>query len=250
MLSSWNGRLTLSLLLCGLLALSLVGCDGDDATQAEDVAPVVVATPPGGEGVAEGEPEAVAAEGDGDVPADATDDGRADAPLNGIVELDLPTIDGVVADGEYAHTASIARMSIHWSNDAETLFLAMVAPGRGYVAVGFDPVSRKVGANYILGWVDEDGASLRDHVGTRGNLHEPDTALGGTDDIIEFAGAESDRATTIEFAIPLDSGDALDRPLVAGNSYVLHAAYHRSRDDDFSTHTGWGIGELALDAVP
>jgi len=160
------------------------------------------------------------------------------------------TIDGVIADGEYAHETSISRMEVFWSNNAETLYMAIVAPGAGYVAVGFDPVDRKVGANYILGWVDENGATLRDHMGTRGNLHEPDTALGGTDDILAFAGTEIDRATTIEFAIPLDSGDPFDRPLAPGETYVLHVAYHRSRDNDFAVHTGWGIGELVLDPAP
>lgn len=159
-------------------------------------------------------------------------------------------VDGVIGAGEYAHETSIARMLIYWSNDESTLRMGILAPGTGYVAVGLDPVDRKVGANYILGWVTDDAAFVRDHVGTYGNLHEPDDAVGGTDDIIESAGTEIDRETTLEFIIPLDSGDVRDRPLAPGGTYVLYAAYHRSRDDDFSVHTGWGVGEISLDPAP
>ena len=246
MRSKTNGRLLLCLLLCALAILLLVGCDGNDETHSEDAAPSEVVTTLR----EDSEAEAPVAEGDAVVPADVTNEGGANDLLAEVEGTGALSIDGVVSDGEYSHSAAVARMTIHWSNDAETLHMALVAPGTGYVAVGFDPVNRKMGANYILGWVDEKGATLRDHIGTRGNLHEPDTALGGTDDIIEFAGTEAEQQTTIEFAIPLDSGDAFDRPLVPGGRYVLHAAYHRSRDDDFSVHTGWGIGELTLDAIP
>jgi len=246
MRSKTNGRLLLCLLLCALAILLLVGCDGNDETHSEDAAPSEVVTTLR----EDSEAEAPVAEGDAVVPADVTNEGGANDLLAEVEGTGALSIDGVVSDGEYSHSAAVARMTIHWSNDAETLHMALVAPGTGYVAVGFDPVNRKMGANYILGWVDEKGATLRDHIGTRGNLHEPDTALGGTDDLIEFAGTEAEQQTTIEFAIPLDSGDAFDRPLVPGGRYVLHAAYHRSRDDDFSVHTGWGIGELTLDAIP
>jgi len=246
MRSKMNGKLSLCLLLCVLSVLLLMGCDGGNATQAEDVSPAEVVTPLREDsGV-----EAPVAVGDAVAPADVTNESGANDLLAVVEGTGVLSIDGVVSDGEYSHSAAVARMTIHWSNDAETLHMALVAPGTGYVAVGFDPVNRKMGANYILGWVDEKGATLRDHIGTRGNLHEPDTALGGTDDLIEFAGTEAEQQTTIEFAIPLDSGDAFDRPLVPGGRYVLHAAYHRSRDDDFSVHTGWGIGELTLDAIP
>ena len=57
-----------------------------------------------------------------------------------------PDVDGRVAAGGYAHHQTLAGVEIHWANDAELLWMALVAPVVGYLAVGFDPVDRKVGA--------------------------------------------------------------------------------------------------------
>jgi len=161
-----------------------------------------------------------------------------------------PVVDGLVGEDEYVHEMRLGGMRVLWANDAEFLRMALVAPGTGYVSVGFDPVDRKVGANYIIGYVDDTGVTLRDHVGTRGNLHQADTEVGGTDDIVEFAGTETDDETILEFVIPLDSGDPRDRPLRPGGSYEIQVAYQESRDDLISWHSRHGVGTIEIDPAP
>ena len=44
--------------------------------------------------------------------------------------------------------------------------------------------------------------------------------------------------TSISFTIPLDSGDALDKPLVPGVSYKVIVAYGPDGADEFGTYHG------------
>jgi len=165
-------------------------------------------------------------------------------------EAPYATVDGVIDPGEYAHRLPLGGMEVHWSNDEVLLWVGLPAPATGYVSVGFDPVERKVGANFIIGYVREGVALIPDHVGTRGNLHEADIEVGGEDNLNAAAGTEAAGRTVLEFVIPLDSGDPNDRPLQPGGTYEIQVAYHLTRDDFTSWHSRHGIGEFSLDQVP
>jgi hypothetical protein len=167
-------------------------------------------------------------------------------------EAEQPTggwqANGAISDGEYAHTTTIGDVALWWYNDAEFLYLAMEAPTTGWVAVGLDPEDRMQGANYLFGAVVAGEAMIWDAYGTApaGNAHPPDEELGGTNDIVAYAGVEEAGVTRFEVQIPLDSGDEFDKPLEAGNTYPVIAAMGAS--DSFDTHhLSRGAGSLTLD---
>lgn len=250
-------------LMCGflvLLPILLAGCDGEDS----EFTPQAQADAEMPGPVASGEPEPVLPVEESGAATDTATTGTASesterSDVAGTPPEDpatkepeaggsgRPLIDGVVEAGEYVHELSIGGMSIHWANDAQLLHVGLVSPGTGYVTAGFDPTDRKVGGNYIIGYVTETETVVVDHAGTRGNLHEADVDLGGTDDIVAFAGTETNGETTIEFTIPLDSGDPYDRTLAPGGTYTLLVAYQDTRDDLISWHSRHGMGEITLD---
>ena len=159
----------------------------------------------------------------------------------------LPAIDGIVSANEYMHitTDSSTGITVSWTNTEETIYVALESPGTGYVSIGFDPDSAMSGANFIFGYVTSEGSFARDEYGTSLFGHGPDTSNGGTDDIIEHAGMESE-GTTFEFSIPLDSGDSKDKPLTPGSSYSCLLAY--SGTDNFTTkHSKRGSVTITLD---
>jgi len=235
---------TIAMVMTAVAAALLAGCgDGMRGTGDAATADEGSAAPSGTGDVDPSEPETSTADS-ALLGGEATD--AADAAL----VRGGPDVNGRVAAGEYAHHQTLAGVEIHWANDAELLWMALVAPVAGYLAVGFDPVDRKVGANYIIGYVEDGEAVIRDHVGTRGNLQAHDPIVGGTDDILQSAGTETDGVTTLEFVIPLDTGDASDRPLSPGETYELQVAYQSNRDDLVSWHSRHGVGEIALDPVP
>ncbi|UCF09523.1 MAG: hypothetical protein JSW65_05515 [Candidatus Bipolaricaulota bacterium] len=159
-------------------------------------------------------------------------------------------VDGVIADGEYPHSVEVTGMTVYWGNDAENLRMGLVSPGTGYVSVGLAPDRRMEGANFILGAVVDGWAAVRDDIGTGPVAHEADIERGGTDDVLEWGGSETEGATVFEFVIPLDSGDAQDKPLVPGEVYELLVAYHETSDDFSARHSARGAAEITLDPAP
>jgi hypothetical protein len=104
------------------------------------------------------------------------------------------------------------------------------------------------GANYLFGYVGNGEALLWDAYGTapRGANHPPDEELGGTNDIVAFAGVEEEGVTRFEVQIPLDSGDTFDRPLEAGRTYPIIVAIG-TQDEYNAYHQNYARGELILD---
>jgi hypothetical protein len=158
--------------------------------------------------------------------------------------------DGVIVAGEYAHFVDADGFQVHWSNDSEVLRVAMVSPGLGYAAIGFDPENRMQGANIILGAVTDGQTTWRDDYGTGTMSHTADVTRGGTDDVIEAAGRERNGYTIFEFVIPLDSGDPMDKPLLPGETYKILVAYQATSDNFNLKHTRGGTGDIRLDPAP
>ena len=157
--------------------------------------------------------------------------------------------DGVIGEGEYAHTTEAAGVTFHWTNDAEYLYAALSAETTGWVAVGFDPENRMQGANYIYGYVTNGAAFVEDMFGTSPagpGSHPADEDLGGGNDVVEYAGSEQGGVTVIEFKVPLDSGDEYDKPMVPGQTYRINLAMGAA-DDLNSYHAGRGTSEITLD---
>jgi len=160
------------------------------------------------------------------------------------------SIDGAIGATEYAHSTVVAGVEVSWTNDATYLRVGLVAPGTGYVAIGFDPVRQMEGANFILGYVEDGKGYFRDDFGTEPTAHMADVDRGGVDNIVSSAGAEWTDRTILEFIIPLDSGDEMDKPLVPGGTYTVLLAYHDLQDGFTARHSRRGTGQIQLDAAP
>lgn len=158
-----------------------------------------------------------------------------------------PIVDGVIHTGEYAHAMEAGGFRVYWSNDAIVLRMGLLSPGTGYVAIGLAPERRMQGANFILGAVQNGRTDMRDDYGTGVLSHSADVDNGGSSDILAYEGRELNGQTTIEFIIPLDSGDAFDKPLEPGKTYEVLVAFHSTNDSFSARHSQRGSGELRLD---
>lgn len=119
-----------------------------------------------------------------------------------------------------------------WKISGGTMEGILAAPTEGWVAVGFNPVEMMKGANFIIGYVDEGKAFIRDDFGTRGTSHASDESEGGSTDVTLISGKEENGWTVIRFSLPLASGDPLDGVIRSGETTVLLLAYGGS--DGFS----------------
>jgi hypothetical protein len=137
-----------------------------------------------------------------------------------------PMIDGVIHEDEYR----IEEIEIYIKNDDDFIYIGLNSPGVGWVAIGFSPVDIHLGADFIFGAVIDGDTIVSDQYGSEPYKHQPDTSLGGTDDIVEYAGNESS-GTFIEFKRNLNSGDVYDVLLESGKVYSIMIAYHNTNDD-------------------
>lgn len=156
--------------------------------------------------------------------------------------------DGVIMAGEYTYQEDFSGLRFWWTNDATYLYFAFEGDTSGWVAVGFDPESRMQGANFLFGYVLGNEVKLWDAYGTAptGPNHPPDEDLGGTVDIVSYAGVEEEGITRFEIQIPLDSGDAYDKTLEPGQTYPYIIAM--GGEDSFNAfHLKVAGGQLVLD---
>lgn len=150
-----------------------------------------------------------------------------------------PVADGTIGAGEYPSTFADPKtgMVVHAVHDGTVMAVGLESPGTGWLAIGFGPEGVIMdGANILMGFVTASGPTFTDQHGV-GYEHLPDTASGGTDDLIAFAGSEGGGRTYIEFRYPLDTGQSLDYALRPGRTFGLTLAYHATADDFETMHT-------------
>jgi hypothetical protein len=133
------------------------------------------------------------------------------------------------------NSAQSSGIVLEWKVEANDLVVRLTAPSTGWVGVGFDPESGMRNANFVIGYVSDSGAHIRDDFGTSQSSHMSDLSLGGYDDVTYEDGYEEGGETQIEFVIPLDSGDIYDKPLLEGVSYTVLLAYGEDGADDFES---------------
>jgi hypothetical protein len=156
-------------------------------------------------------------------------------------------MDGTISEGEYHSQLSFADgiFTLYWSLEGQTAYFGLRALTEGWVAVGFDPVRAMDQADMIFGWVLEDGTVGALDAFSTGlyGPHPIDEELGGSRDILAFAGSQSAGLTVFEFSRPLDTGDRFDRPLrpEAETRIILAFAHSDDRRDLHSYRGGAAV---------
>jgi hypothetical protein len=157
-------------------------------------------------------------------------------------QFKAPTMDGKIGKLEYRNSYSnnAINMTLYWTIDGDTIYVALEAPARGWVAWG---VSTDAGVDIIIGFVKDGKLTISDAFGKPHQVHKADTELGGKNDILASAASESevDTAagkkifTTIEFSRKLNTNDKTDNAVIEGalKSFMAH-----SDADDLTTYHG------------
>jgi hypothetical protein len=153
--------------------------------------------------------------------------------------------DGIIKAREYRGSNIYGDYKIHWLSDDLYVYIGIKAETSGFVSIAVQPGSRMKDADMVFGFVKNGETTILDLFST-GNFgpHPPDTELGGTNDILEFAGSEQDGFTTIEFKRKLVTGDKYDNPLSKGVNKIIWA--YGSTDELSQKHTSRGYGEINL----
>lgn len=147
---------------------------------------------------------------------------------------------------EYQHTLEVPNMSFAWSLDGDKIHVQLTAKTTGWVGIGFGPEKAMQGANIIIGAVKGDKFKVEDHYGDRKRGHSSDKKLGGTSDVLDPAGSETDGVTTISFSFPLQTQDKYDKPIATDKMIKIMLAYGAGRDSFKARHPFRTVYEINL----
>jgi len=133
-------------------------------------------------------------------------------------------IDGRVSPGEYPtrFVNSQTGMAINWVSDGQRLYVALESPAKGWAAIGFG--AHKVrGTAMIIGYYDENGGGVDEHVGSWASTHRPIDKPR----LIDFKTGKTDKGIVVEFVIPLELSNG--QVIVPGQPMPFVLAYHAKR---------------------
>ena len=142
----------------------------------------------------------------------------------------LVSMVNVAQSAEYQHSLTVEKMTFDWSIDGDQLAVKLTAPTKGWVSVGFNPTDKMKDANIIIGYVKNGKVKIVDDFGSGATLHKDDTKIGGTENVTVVGGSEEGDVTTLEFSIPLNSGDEKDGVIDPNADTTVILAYGPERD--------------------
>ncbi len=131
------------------------------------------------------------------------------------------TLAGSAYSADYQHSIDVDKMKFSWSIDGDKLAASVSGPTTSWAMKN---------ADIIIGYVKKGKVTIKDEFGTSGSQHKSDKKIGGESNVTVVGGSEENGVTTIEFAIPLNSGDAKDTTIVPDGDTVLIFAYGKGRD--------------------
>jgi hypothetical protein len=159
-----------------------------------------------------------------------------DTPLS--VSSAAPTVDGVVAAGEYSIQKDYGQMQISLGRTADTLYVAAVAAAKGWIAVGIGS-PRMDGSTIFMGFVGDDGkVQFKPQTGA-GHGHA-EAAKAASDSVVSYAIKESGGKTTLEVALKAAA-------YVKAGQSALDLIYAIGPQKSFSPyHSFRGVAKVAL----
>jgi hypothetical protein len=156
-------------------------------------------------------------------------------------------IDGIISENEYDSSAEFhgGDYKLYWSVVGDEIHFGIICKTTGWVALGIEPETGKIGADMIIGWVTDAGqVEIFDAYSKSESFHPEDTDLGGTFDISDYAGTQSSTLTIIEFKRPLSTGDQYDKTIPANGTLKIIWAFGSS-DSFFKKHKAAGFGTIS-----
>lgn len=135
------------------------------------------------------------------------------------------------------HTKTLTKngMTVSWLYQQDRIYFELEAPTEGWIAIGFNSTNVLPGSYLLMGNLIAGKPEVVEHYTLRPGDYRPVSELGGSAQIRDVSGTESEGKTRIRFSVPIESRNQYAKNLVEGSSWTLHMAY--SQEDDFQHHS-------------
>lgn len=122
-------------------------------------------------------------------------------------------------------------MTVCWEHKQNRIYFRMIAPTKGWVAIGFNDSSSITGTYLLMG---NESMVVEYYTISPGNF-KPISRLGAKEAISDEVGTELKNETTIEYSLPLKPNNKYARNFEQKREYVMLIAF--SLKDDFQHHS-------------
>ncbi len=153
-----------------------------------------------------------------------------------ILFLSIALFQSAAFSVDYQHKIKLRKIAFAWKIEGDKLYVRLTGGTKGWVGIGFNPGTKMQDANFVIGYVKKGQVKVIDAFGVRPKEHINDTAMKGQNNVTDVSGSQKGRRTTIEFAIPMDSGDSADNKLNADGYTTVLLAFGKGRDSFHSRH--------------
>ncbi|OHD53414.1 MAG: hypothetical protein A2014_03990 [Spirochaetes bacterium GWF1_49_6] len=124
------------------------------------------------------------------------------------------------------------NFSLEWVRTESNITFTLKGKSTGWIALMVDPKNKMKDGDIYIGYVKDGKAYMQDEFGVQPWKHQPDTELGGKDQILSCEGTEKDGFTEIKFVVDLTSRDQFDSTFGPGDHHLVFAA---GPDDSFTS---------------
>lgn len=128
-------------------------------------------------------------------------------------------------DLTYQHTITVEQMTFQWSLEPELIHIKLAAKTTGWVGVGFNPSQAMKDADFVIGYVKNGQANVKEQIGSGLNSHMEKVKSGGKDNVTNISGKEENGMTEITFTLPLKSGDKFNTMIDPNGETTVLLAY-------------------------
>lgn len=159
-----------------------------------------------------------------------------------ILSQNRVVIDGNILPDEYSNKFNLdnSNFILYISIVNDIVYFGIETTLTGWVSIGIDPSSKMKDADMIICNLINDKANIYDQFSTGiFGPHKDDTSLGGTFDILSFAGKKYKDKIFYEFSRKNDTKDLKDKPIYKNKDIKIIWAYSNSSDID-SKHSKKG----------
>eukprot|EP01119_Soliformovum_irregulare_P007615 TRINITY_DN20055_c0_g1_i1.p1 TRINITY_DN20055_c0_g1~~TRINITY_DN20055_c0_g1_i1.p1 ORF type:complete len:379 (+),score=73.78 TRINITY_DN20055_c0_g1_i1:38-1138(+) len=126
-----------------------------------------------------------------------------------LVSSQSPLTNTPIASGDYQFSSSLlgGEIVVYWNIESDVLSVGVIAQTTGWVGIGFGSNSM-TNADIFIGMVTAGTVTVNDYWSTAEGQPSLDTAIGGTDSVLESAGVEDNGFTHIKFRRNMAAQDA------------------------------------------
>ena len=137
--------------------------------------------------------------------------------------------------GQEQKSITANGMKVTWYHSDDRIYFTLKAPTTGWLAIGFNTSNNLTDTYLIMCNVIKNKTRVVEHYVIKPGAYHPIDKLGGTPQVLDINGSESNEMSAIHFSLPQQPACSHQKPLDQNRPYHLLIAY--SLEDDFNHHS-------------